>query len=102
MLLLNTPLVQGDPRTDVVGHLGGFLTGTLVGLAISEQYDAEARAADRVPDRYTREEYEAKSACCCFFYRFFLVVTVGWFLGLFLYFYLGIDLDELPETDEYV
>merc|ERR1712216_322658 len=104
MGLLNSPIVPGDPRVDVVGHLGGFLTGTFVGFAITEQYDADAREAEpeRVPDRFTREEYEAKSECCCFFRRFFLVVSICWFLGLFLYFYLGIDLETLPEEDDYI
>ena len=36
MLLIHT-WQHGNPRIDFVGHLGGFLTGTLVGLAISEQ-----------------------------------------------------------------
>lgn len=102
MLLMNTPLLPGDARTDTIGHLGGFVTGTFVGFAISEQYDADARAAERVPDKYTREEYEDKSECCCFFRRFYLVVSILWFLGLFLYFYLGIDLDSLPEEDDYI
>lgn len=99
MLILNSPLVPGDAKTDNIGHLGGFITGTFVGFAISEQYDADARAAERVPDRYTRQEYESKSACCCFFWRFFLVITCLWFLALFLWFYL-IDLDSLPEEDD--
>ena len=70
-LLLNSPFLQLDPHIDNMGHLGGFITGALVGFAISEQYDAQARAGNRAPDRYTEEEYNNKSACCCFFWRFF-------------------------------
>ena len=36
MLLMNSPFLPADPRVDNVGHLGGFITGTFIGFAISE------------------------------------------------------------------
>jgi membrane associated rhomboid family serine protease len=36
LVLLNSPLMQSDPHTDNIGHLGGFITGILVGFAITE------------------------------------------------------------------
>jgi membrane associated rhomboid family serine protease len=36
LVILNSPLMQNDPHTDNIGHLGGFITGILVGFAITE------------------------------------------------------------------
>ena len=36
MLLLNSGLLGSDAHVDNFGHLGGFITGALVGFAISE------------------------------------------------------------------
>ena len=38
-----------------IGHQGGFITGILIGLTFTEQYDYNAIKANRVPDRFTPE-----------------------------------------------
>lgn len=101
MVLLNLNIgPHADSHVDNWGHLGGLITGILAGLALTEQYDAAARAKGRAPDRFTAEQYEGRSACCRFFHRCGQVCLVLWFLILFIYFYVCIDLDLLPEDDE--
>lgn len=100
MILLNLNLgPHSDSHVDNWGHLGGLITGILVGFTLTEFYDLQARNKERVPDRYTRREYEDKSACCNFFRYFCLVLLILWFLALFIVFYL-IDVDSLPDDDE--
>lgn len=100
MILLNLNLgPHSDSHVDNWGHLGGLITGILVGFSLTEFYDLEARNKERPPDRFTREEYEKKSACCAFFRYFCTVLTVLWFVALFVVFYL-IDVDALPDDDD--
>lgn len=100
MILMNLNIgPHSDSHVDNWGHLGGLITGTLVGFTLTEFYDLEARMKERVPDRFTREEYEKKSACCAFFRYFCLVLTILWFVALFTVFYM-IDVDSLPVDDD--
>jgi len=50
-------------ESENLGHQGGYITGILVGLAISEQYDYNASSADppRAPDRFTEAAYAKQS-----------------------------------------
>jgi membrane associated rhomboid family serine protease len=64
LVLMNLNIGPGaDKKIDNWGHLGGLITGILAGLAITEQYDAEARNEDRIPDRFTEEEANCRSSC---------------------------------------
>jgi len=100
MVLMNLNIgPHSDSHVDNWGHLGGLITGTLVGFSMTEFYDLEARNKERTPDRYTRAEYEKKSACCVVFRYFCFVLTILWFIALFVVFYL-IDIDALPSEDE--
>lgn len=46
---------NADPKIDNWGHLGGLITGIFAGIAITENLDADARAAKRSPDRFTED-----------------------------------------------
>ena len=35
-VIMNSPFMAMDPHIDNIGHAGGFITGALVGFAISE------------------------------------------------------------------
>ena len=50
-IILNIDFSDQITKADNFGHLGGGTTGFLAGLAISEQYDADARNNGRIPDR---------------------------------------------------
>jgi len=55
MVLMNLNIgPHSDSHVDNWGHLGGLITGLLVGLALSEIYDLQARLKDRTPDRFTQ------------------------------------------------
>ena len=99
MAILNSNIGPGsDPHVDGLGHLGGMITGGIVGFAISEQYDADAIAAERTPDRFTDEEYKARSGCCSFCSRCGLVTLIVWFLTLFIWFYC-LDAESIPDDE---
>ena len=79
-----------------IGHQGGLITGIFVGLTLSEQYDYNALSADpeRIPDRYTEEEWKDRSKCRnCFCARLGLVLLISWFTFLFCLFYLYTDVE---------
>ena len=97
LILLNLNVgANADSKVDNWGHLGGLITGILAGLAITEQYDAEARANDRIPDRFTEEEANCRSSCLN---RCGTVFLILWFLALFIYFWAFIPLDYVDEDD---
>lgn len=93
MIILN--FAKSDPKVDNWGHLGGLITGIFAGFAIAEWFDAEARSKERVPDRFTEEEYERKSGCC----KFCALIRVGtiflflWLITLLVLFYTVVDVD---------
>lgn len=77
-----------------IGHQGGFITGVLMGLAITEQYDYNALSENRSPDRYTDEEWKDRSWCRnCFCARCGLVLLLVWFIILITLFYAWTDVD---------
>lgn len=83
---------NADPNVDNYGHLGGLITGIFAGFAISEQYDADAKAAGRTPDRFTDEDWENRccSSCvdrCC------QILLIVWIVGLLVIFYVFVDVD---------
>ena len=99
MAILNSNIGPGaDPHVDGLGHLGGMITGGIVGFAISEQYDADAIEAERTPDRFTDEEYKARSGCCAFCSRCGLVTLIVWFLTLFIWFYC-LDAESIADDE---
>ena len=104
LVLLNLNIGPGsDSHIDNFGHLGGFITGILIGLSLTENYDDNARDAGRTPDRFTEREYKEKStcckSCCCNWCgRIFLII---WFTCLFYYFYFIMDINfEDPPDDD--
>jgi len=103
MVLLNLNIGPGsDSHIDNFGHLGGLISGILIGLSLTEDYDGDARNAERTPDRFTEREYKEKSACCkscCCNWcgRIFLII---WFVCLFTYFYLIMDISFEDDTDD--
>jgi len=93
MLLMN--FIHSDPKVDNWGHLGGFITGILAGFAICEWLDGNARSAERIPDRFTEEEYENKSYCCkcCVLIRCGTIWLFIWLITLLVLFYTVVDVN---------
>lgn len=64
LILINLNMgSKSDDRIDNIGHLGGFITGFFAGLAITEFFDYQAREENRIPDRFTEEEYGFCNGC---------------------------------------
>ena len=98
LILLNLNIgPHADPKVDNWGHLGGGITGFFAGIAITEDLDADARNKERTPDRFTDEEYEKRSGCCKTFIceRAGQMLLSAWLLSLILWFYIGIDVDNM-------
>ena len=82
-----------DGNIDNFGHIGGLITGIITGVAISEWLDYQARRAGRVPDRFTKEEYESKW-CDNFLTRWIgNILLIVYFVTLFVIFFVYIDVD---------
>jgi hypothetical protein len=83
-----------NPASNNIGHQGGLVTGVLIGFTLSEQYDYRALSAGRTPDRYTRREWNDRSAFRNFVCaRCGLVFLIIWFLTLILVFYFVTDVN---------
>ena len=102
LILLNLNVgPKADPKVDNWGHLGGGITGIFAGIAITEDYDADARNAKRTPDRFNEEQYKNRSKCC----KTFICERAGqmllpiWILTLFIVFYAYIDVDNMEQED---
>jgi hypothetical protein len=77
-----------------IGHQGGLITGFLIGLTLTEQYDYNALSAGRTPDRYTRQEWEDRSKFRNFVCaRCGLIFLILWFVALIVLFYTYTDVD---------
>lgn len=79
-----------------------MVTGFLIGLAITEQFDYNALSAEtpRTPDRYTRTEWEERSCFRNFVCaRCGLIFTILWFIFLFLMFFLYTNVDVEQNND---
>jgi hypothetical protein len=90
-----------DPKIDNWGHLGGGITGIFASIAITEYLDWKGRDKERVPDRFTEEEYERRSSCCktwCCHWTGTILLTV-WLLTLIIFFYAFVDVDSLEMED---
>ena len=102
LVLLN--LNQGpnaDTHVDNWGHLGGFISGILIGLAITEWFDYAARKAEpeRTPDRFADEDYKNRGCCCrswCWNWCGWMLTTI-WFVTLLVIFYAFTDTDNLDQ-----
>ena len=64
-----------------------MIAGTLIGLAITEQYDIEAIEAGRYPDRFTSRQWHDKR-CKSLCSRCGQVSLATWFTLLALFFWL--------------
>ena len=93
MIILN--FAKTDPKVDNWGHLGGLITGIFAGFAIAEWYDGDARSKDRIPDRFTEEEYENKWGCClfCAKIRVGTILLFTWLITLLVLFYTVVDVN---------
>jgi len=59
LILMNLNIgPHSDEKVDNIGHAGGFTTGVFAGLAITEFQDQGARFRDRIPDRFTEEDFK--------------------------------------------
>jgi len=90
-----------DPKVDNWGHLGGGITGFFFAFCVAENLDADARKANRTPDRFSDEEYEKQMKCrktwvCQYLGYFFLS---AWILTLIVYFYAFVDVDDIHQDD---
>ena len=88
-----------DPKVDNWGHLGGGITGFFASIAITEDLDADAYNKERNPDRFTEEEYKNRSGCCKTWVirRTGQILLTAWLLGLTLYFYIAVDVDNMNQ-----
>lgn len=103
LILMNLNIgPNADGHVDNWGHLGGCITGVLCGYALTNQYDADARAAERAPDRFTEEQYKNKSGCCKSLpiNRLGQILLFIWFAGLFIYFYFIMDISFEDEDED--
>ena len=108
MVVLNLNVgPNSDPKVDNIGHAGGFVTGVFAGLAITEFQDQAARNRERIPDRFTEEEYKARRPCCNGFVCRWLgtALLISWMVLLITLFYTIVnvdvdqgDVDEAPEV----
>ena len=99
MIILNLNIgPASDPRVDMWGHLGGGITGAIAGFTICEFFDYEARSKNRHPDRFTRKEFRNRCYCCNTWCANWCATTIliVWFIGLFVIFYVVIDVDNAP------
>lgn len=86
---------MADGSTDNYGHLGGLIVGILCGFVITEQFDREARASDRRPDRFSEDQWVFRDKYtnnffCNWFCHFLLF---SYFLAGLLLFYLWTDVN---------
>lgn len=86
---------MADGNVDNFGHLGGLITGILVGMTLAEQYDREARSGDRVPDRFTPQQYSRRERFCNYFFCNYLghLLLGLYFIAGFTVFYMYTDVD---------
>ena len=86
---------MADGSVDNYGHLGGLLTGMLCSLVITEQLDRQARSKDRIPDRFTSEQWIFRDKYCnnmlCNYIFHFLLFT--YIVGGLVMFYVWTDVD---------
>jgi len=85
-----------------IGHQGGLVTGFLIGLTLTEQYDYNALNAEpvRSPDRYTEREWKDRSCFRNFICaRCGLIFLILWIIFLFLMFFLYTNVDVEQNTD---
>ena len=90
-----------DSKVDNFGHLGGLITGIFAGIAITEFQDHTARKNDRIPDRFTEEQYKERSSCRNSWFCNFIGVQllILWLLSLLVIFFVFIDTDDLRQED---
>ena len=101
IILMNLNIGPGaDPHVDNNGHLGGLITGIMAGVAISEQYDANAREAGRHPDRFSEEEYKRRGKWWKYLNRMCQIILILWFVILMSYFWFVIDPDSIEDEDD--
>jgi len=79
--------------------LGGLITGIFTGLAITETFDIQAEKSDRIPDRFTEEEYKNR---CCLCKTFLwnvcgIILLFLWFFILLVIFYGYIDTENMDQ-----
>ena len=93
---------MADGTVDNYGHYGGLLTGFLAGITLSEQYDLQARNKKRIPDRFTREEYNYREFLCNNIIFNFLghILLTAYFVILLVIFFGYTDVDNI-EQDQY-
>lgn len=100
LMNLNVGLIgKADAKVDNWGHLGGGITGVFVSMAITEDLDGDAANKDRIPDRFTEEEYKRRSGCfktlfCRWIGR---VLFFIWIVGLTTIFYAYVDTENMAQ-----
>ena len=86
---------MADGNVDNYGHLGGLVTGILVGLSFAEWYDFTARRKKRIPDRFTENEWVFRDKYCNNFAcnYIFTFLLISYFIAGLTLFYVWTDVN---------